>query len=516
MKRLALIAGGIIGLLLVAALALPFLIDPNRFRPMLEEKLSQALAREVKLGDLKLSILSGTVNASNLSISDNPAFSKGSFVEAKSLGVGVEVWPLITSHQLHVTGLTIDQPSITLIQSNNGDWNFSNLGGNAPAQPKAASESSSKSDLDLSVKLVKITGGRFSLGHTAAHSKPLVLEDVNVEVKDFSVANAFPFSFSAKVGGGGTIKLDGQAGPVNMADTSASPFQVNLKMDQLDLAGTGLTQNTPAIAGLISLDGSCTSDGKTAQLKTKLRGDKLKLAKEGTPAKKTVELDFATNHDLRKRSGHVTQGDVHLGGAVAHLTGTYAEEGEATTVHMALDAPKMPVPELEAFLPALAVSLPRGSTLQGGTASMKLSMDGVTAKLVTSGTVSLDNTKLAGFDLGRKMAVIETLAGIKASPDTDIQTFNSAFKVTPEGTTAENIQLIVPSIGNLDGNGTVSPSDALDFKMRATLHSTAIPFTVVGTTADPVIRPDMKAAIKQEAGKAATGLLKGLLGGGKK
>ena len=64
MKRIALIVGGLFALLLVSALALPFLIDPNSFRPMLESRLTQVLGREVKLGELKLSILSGSVTAS--------------------------------------------------------------------------------------------------------------------------------------------------------------------------------------------------------------------------------------------------------------------------------------------------------------------------------------------------------------------------------------------------------------------------------------------------------------------
>src|SRR5215471_11988798 len=169
MKRLALIAAGIVGLLLVSALALPFLIDPNRFRPMLEEKLTQALGRQVKLGDLKLSILAGAVTASDLSIADNPAYSREPFVQAKSLAVSVELWPLITSKKLHVTGLTLDHPSIALIQSPNGEWNFSNLGGSKPA-PAAKVPASSSGDLDISAKLIKITGGRFSLGNTGAKS----------------------------------------------------------------------------------------------------------------------------------------------------------------------------------------------------------------------------------------------------------------------------------------------------------------------------------------------------------
>src|SRR5215472_8628569 len=126
MKRIVLIGGAVVVLLLLAVVALPFLIDPNTFRPMLESRLTQALGREVKLGDLKLSVLSGSVTAADLSIADNPTYSKEPFVQAKSLGVAVELWPLITSRQLHVTGLTIDHPSIALIQANNGEWNFSN------------------------------------------------------------------------------------------------------------------------------------------------------------------------------------------------------------------------------------------------------------------------------------------------------------------------------------------------------------------------------------------------------
>src|SRR5260370_29034141 len=157
MKRIALIGGGLVALLLLSVLALPFLIAPNSFRPMLESRLTQALGREVKLGQLKLSILSGSVTANDLSIADDPAYSRTRFVQAKSIAIGVDLWPLIASRQLHVTGLSIDQPAIVLIQSSNGDWNFSKLGGaRAAATPIVpAPEAASKTAMDLSVKLVK-------------------------------------------------------------------------------------------------------------------------------------------------------------------------------------------------------------------------------------------------------------------------------------------------------------------------------------------------------------------------
>src|SRR5579863_9347217 len=106
MKRIAKLLGIVIVLLIAVAVALPFLIDANRFRPLLQTKLSDALGRDVTLGSLQLSILSGGVTANDLSIADDPAFSKTPFVRAKSLAIGVDVMPLIFSRKLNVTGIT--------------------------------------------------------------------------------------------------------------------------------------------------------------------------------------------------------------------------------------------------------------------------------------------------------------------------------------------------------------------------------------------------------------------------
>ena len=112
MKRIARWIGIVVVLLLLAVAAIPFLIDPNQFRPMLEAELSKALAREVKVGDLKLALLSGGVTADDLSIADDPAYSRTPFLHTKSLTLGVALGPLIASRQLHVTQLTLDQPQI--------------------------------------------------------------------------------------------------------------------------------------------------------------------------------------------------------------------------------------------------------------------------------------------------------------------------------------------------------------------------------------------------------------------
>ena len=142
--------------------------------------------------------------------------------------------------------------------------------------------------------------------------------------------------------------------------------------------------------------------------------------------------------------------------------------------------------------------------------------------------MAVNNTKLAGFDLPKKMNTIEKLSGMKGGPDMEIQTLGGNVRVAPDLTIVQDMKLILPMIGELTGAGTVSPSNDLDFKMSATVHTsglmsvvgnTPIPFTVQGTCADPIFRPDLKAVVKEkvksvEGGleKAAGGLIKGLLG----
>ena len=235
--------------------------------------------------------------------------------------------------------------------------------------------------------------------------------------------------------------------------------------------------------------------------------------------KHTVDVDLDNN------SGTITQGDVEIGKALAHLTGTFKTEGETQVLNMKLNAPNMPVEELEAMLPALGVVLPSGSQLKGGTLSAELGITGPIDKLVITGPVKLSNSKLAGFDLGQKLGALSTFAGKAASnPDTTIENFSTNARVSPEGTQANNLNLTVPAIGVITGAGTVSPAGALNFKMLADLKGgvagglgqaisggKGIPFAIAGTTSKPEFVPDIKGL----AGGLAGGALQGAMGSGK-
>jgi AsmA protein len=168
-------------------------------------------------------------------------------------------------------------------------------------------------------------------------------------------------------------------------------------------------------------------------------------------------------------------------------------------------------------LPPAGVTLPSGSSLQGGTLSVDMAITGPVDKLVTTGPVKLVNTKLHGFDMGSKMSAISVLSGLKTGPDTSIQNFSANVKVTPAGTQTDNIDLVVPAVGTVSGSGTVSPQNALDYKMKASLSGTtvsglsqlagmsgkgaSVPFFIQGTASDPKFVPDVKGMLSGGLGK---------------
>ena len=521
------IVGIVVVVLLLVAIALPFLINVNSFRPKLESELTEALGREVKVGNLSLSILSGSVSAEDLSIADDAAFSKDPFIRAKSLKVGVEVMPLIFSKKLHVTDITLDKPEIALLRDAAGKWNFSSLGGKSAATPKPASAPSSTPD--LSVSKLDVKDGRLSVNRANSSIKPHVYDNVDISVRDFSPTSQFPFTITANLPAGGSTKLDGKAGPINSSDVAASPIEAQINVKDLDLTASGFVDPSTGIAGIADFDGTLKSDGHVLRTSGTLKADKLKLAVKGTPATQAVTVKYATDYDLQKQGGTLTQGDVSLGKALAKLTGTYQSQGESTIPNMKLNADGMPVDDLQAMLPALGIVLPSGSKLQGGTLSVNVGITGPVDKLVIAGPIRLSQTKLQGFNLASKMSAISALSGAQTGSDTSIQNLSTDARVAPEGVRTQNINLTIPALGTVTGNGNISPGGTLDYKMNASLSGGAvtgltqmaglggkggsIPFFIQGTTSDPKFVPDVKGMVGSQLKGGLGGALGGLTGG---
>lgn len=512
-KIIYIVSGLIVALLLVAVL-LPFIIDANKFKPQVESAAESALGRKVAVGNLRLALFSGGVSIEDIAISEDPKFGTGSFLTAKSVSVGVEMMPLIFSQQFHVTRVTIDQPEVTLLRASSGEWNFSTLGAKGAPSP-AGSPSPSSSAANMSVKKIEIKNGKLTVGQTGSIAKRREYDQMNLTASDLSYTSQFPFQFAAVTPGNGNIKLTGKAGPLSQTNAAQTPVTASLEIRGLDLTSTGFVDPSSGIAGVLDFAGTLSSDGQQMNSKGKITASKLKLVPGGSPAGEAVQIDYDTNYGLKAQTGSLKQGDIHIGKAVALLTGTFNNAGVTPSVAMKLTGADMPASDLESVLVAVGVALPSGTSLKEGTMNVNLAVNGPVDKLVTTGLIKLSNGKLAGFDLGAKMGALSSFAGIPKGSDTVIETFSSDVRVANDGIRTENLNLVVPTIGSMTGSGTIAANQALNFQMVAHLNASnspmnkvasfapsgggqkggggGIPFKILGTTSKPEFIPDVGA-----------------------
>ena len=475
MKKWLKITGIIGGLLVLVVVVLLLVVNADDFRPTIQTELSSLLGRPITLGHLSFSLFKGSLVAKDISIGDDPAFSTSPFLQAKSLEIGVEVAPLVLHRQVRITDLMIDTPAINLLYAENGRWNFSSIGASSAAAQKTSSTTTTLPDLTLGE--LKIKNGSATVSPTPAVRKPLVYSNIDVSVQQFSFLKPFAFQLSATLPASGSFDLSGNAGPLSQKNAADTPFQANLKLKGFDPVAAGVLEPNAGIAMSVNVDAQLVSDGASLISRGKIQADRLQLARTGSPAPHPVDIDYEVTDHLEKRTGQISNISIHAGAVVARVTGTYQLTLKDILLSLHLAAPNLPIDQVEELLPAFGVRLPTGSRLNGGTLTANLNVNGPAQATTITGPIEVDNTTLQGFDLGSR---IQGLNLFKSGGGTQIQTVRTTVDSTPQITQFNQIYGNLPQIGSATGSGTVSPSNALDFKMVATLSSS----NVVGAAAN--------------------------------
>lgn len=463
----------LVGFFVVVVVSIKLFVHANTFRPAIEKQLTTALGRNVKVGNLSLSVFRGSLVAEGLSVADDPSFSAEPFLTAKQFRIGVSLQTLIFSQQLNLRSFQIEAPQITLIRAANGAWNFSSLGlvraSGAPTNAAPGSSKGSAPDLsDLSVGSIVIADGHAVIVGLAAHSQPIVCDDVNLTAGNFSFKSQFPIGLDVNLPAGGTIQITGRIGPINRDDPGASPVDVQISARQLDPLAAGLLDPDSGLSLLADADLHGTSDGQTLTTGGTIHMQNLKLKAGATAASKAVDLTYRGTYSLKENSGQIDESNVKIGNAAMHVNGTYKAnpaDAEDALVNLKLAGQSLSIDELQPLITAAAIRFPNGSVLKGGTLSMNLAVTGHAKSPVITGPVALDNVRLVGFDVGSKIHGIAALSGVKTGDTTNFQKLRLTVHVTDAGVVADNIEATIEGMGALVGSGTVSPADQLDFNL---------------------------------------------------
>lgn len=449
--------------------------------------------------------------------------------------------------EMHVGKLLVEGPKLTLVKSN------------ASKQPKPKTNTEGSTMMEnLSVDDAEVKNGTITLAAPGQTSGAAVYQKVNAKVTNLTPKSSSPFSVSAQLPNGGSLSATGTAGPFNQANNAGTPLNAQVNLKHFELGTSGLLPPDAGISGVADLQTKVLSNGQTLNATGTATIAGIKLAKDGVPSTKPVQLQFAVAQNEQTMSGVVQQAVLTVGSARVDVSGTYQANGPSNAINLKVIGNGLPINEIEAFLPALGVHLPQGSRLQGGTVTTALAVTGSTANPVISGPVKVSNTQLAGFDLGSKLQALSAFTGGRISsstgPGTTIRSLSMNVREEGGSIRTDNIALDVAGVGTATGAGSVSSGGALNYNMvlkltgltvgsgggnQASAGGTAgmvgalsgfipggstggavggiassalksgIPVAIGGTTSNPTFTPNVAGLATSVGASAAQGLLNG-------
>jgi AsmA protein len=221
LKWMVSIIGGVAVLVLVAIILVPFVVDVEKYKPVIEAKIVEATGRSFSLGGpLKPSVFPWIgLQLSDLHLGNPPGFKEKDFVSVKSFEVRVKLLPLLT-RKVEVKRFVMDSPRIVLEKTEDGRAGWEGLGSGdsqAPAETKTSPAPKPSGDgglpiESLAVGELAITNGQILYLDQSTGTRKEVKE-LKLLLSDVSLDKPIGVAFSA-IADNKPVSLAGKVGPV--------------------------------------------------------------------------------------------------------------------------------------------------------------------------------------------------------------------------------------------------------------------------------------------------------------
>ena len=242
---------GILVVLVIAALIIvPMFVDIQKYKPEIEQKVSEAVGRPFTIGgELQLSLFPWAgIAFTDLHLGNPPGFKEKDFVSLKSFDVKVKLIPLI-SKDIQVKRFVLKGPRIALIKSKAGRGNWEGIGKPSKKAPtkdreKKAEKPAAKAGGGLPLKSLAV--GKFAITEGSvlwvdhAKGERKEISDITLHLKDVSFDRPIKIEFSALLDGR-PLSLKGSVGPVGKdPGKGAVPIDFAVKaLKQVDMSLKG-------------------------------------------------------------------------------------------------------------------------------------------------------------------------------------------------------------------------------------------------------------------------------------
>lgn len=455
MRKVGIVILVIIVILVVAVAIFAATFDVNRYHGVIQSQLEEHLGRQVSLGNMSLGIFPPRFRVQNLSIADDPNFSKTKpFVEAQELDVSVKLLPLLHK-AVEIDTLSLERPSVELIKNPQGQWNFSTIGkqeGASPAghpsnkpqqkqpQQKPSPTTGEKpaptenKEQQLSLGELAISDGQVAITDEQARTPRTVYDHINLSLKDFTPDSPFTLDASVHLPGTGSqeIRLAGKGGPINQANPAATPFRGALDLKGVQIADFQKFLNTPALTnidGVISghtniaaESGKASANGETTISNTKIRGVDV-----GYP----IVANYDVNDDLATDLLRINKATVKLGQTPLDATGTVNMKPTPAQLDLNIKANNVSIAEAARLASAAGIAFPPGTNVTGQV-NADVTARGAADKPALNGTVTASNVQASGKEIPQPVQIKSVNLAL-----TPAQIQSNNFQVTSGKTTVD-------------------------------------------------------------------------------
>lgn len=355
---------------------MPRLIDPERYRGLIEERVSKAVGREVRLGAVGLSLFPGVaLRVDGVEIAGLPEEDDDDLLVADSLRVRAALLPLLRG-RLEVGAAEVTGARLQLVRDPSGSWNVARMleerrgaARSASAGPGAGAPAATSrlaiDRLDFEDATVAIED------RSVSPPLDLVLDPLDLVLDGLASGGDFDVILDTRFGPDPKPRLRWE-GAAGRPDREGDPFRLRGRATLDDLA-PDLLARLARLAGLDlaalaerleSVDGTVELDAalpERASLRGELDFGKVRVGSPAAGELGESAVDLASRFDLSTERGadlvRIAKLEIDTGDATLELDGTVEREGpDSRRVDLTLHPARLAADRLAAVL---AVTLPR-------------------------------------------------------------------------------------------------------------------------------------------------------------
>ncbi len=244
---------GCLAVVIIAALILvPMFVDVQKYKPVLESKVTEATGRPFSVGDdLRLSLFPWAgVSFSDLRLGNPAGFAEKDFVTVKSFEVRIKLLPLL-SKDIQIKNFVLNEPRIVLVKNEKGRANWEQPQQKSKDTPTQQEEKAPPGDTGkFELPISALTIGNLAIKNGSAlwddRSAGIRKEisQINLALKDVSLERPVTLTFSALIDQK-PFSLEGSVGPLGQGfQIETIPMDLSLKaLKQLAMRLNGSLAN---------------------------------------------------------------------------------------------------------------------------------------------------------------------------------------------------------------------------------------------------------------------------------